>query len=156
MLFVALTILPFFFKCVSMFQQTAVRTAGQTKWEYSELAGKKGMWQKCMYKLFTVAPTELSAVVRPRQRKFSFYDQLHFYSNSKQHNSWSGSLQQPWICPWEVFKSHQCRDVGVCKEKLLVLNPFCNETCMMRISGYLVIRAVSGFERCSWMNSSVE
>lgn len=40
---VVLTILQFFFKCVYVFQQTAVRTAGQTKWECNELAGKNGM-----------------------------------------------------------------------------------------------------------------
>lgn len=43
MLLVVLTILQFFFKCVYVFQRTAVRTAGQAKWECNELAGKNGM-----------------------------------------------------------------------------------------------------------------
>jgi len=37
-----------------------------------------------MCTLFTVAPTELSTAVRPLPRKFFFYDQLRFSSNSKQ------------------------------------------------------------------------
>lgn len=122
MLFVASTILPFFFKCVSMFQQTAVGMAGQTKWEYSELAGKKGMWQKCMCKLFTMAPTELSAVVRPQQRKFIFYDQLRFYSNSKQHKflvRFTSAALDLSLRSFQKSLGHQHRDVGVCKEKLL-------------------------------------
>ena len=43
MLLVAMTILQFLCKYVYVVQQTAVRTAGQTKWEYNELTGKNGM-----------------------------------------------------------------------------------------------------------------
>lgn len=89
------------------------------KWEYNELAGKNGMWWKCMCKLFSVASTELSAVVGSLPRKFCPYNLLYFSSNFKQckllvrfTSAASGlsprSSQKP--------VSHQCRDVWVYKQ----------------------------------------
>lgn len=62
----------------------------------------------------------------------------------------SGSLQQPWVYPLEVLKSQLVTSVGMYESinKVNILESFCSGTCMMRISGNLVIRAVSEFERC--------
>lgn len=72
------------------------------------------MWQKCMCKLFSVAPTQLSAVVRSLQRKFSFFTIFFiFFLISESASCWSGLLQQLWVYPLEVLKSKLVTSVGM-------------------------------------------